>query len=113
MTSAPTATGLWPVKVYFATDSTRIGADDSAQIQRAADYLKANPETAVDITGFADKTGAPSTNESLAMKRAKAVRGALVAAGVAESRTSVAMSSSVTGEGSDAEARRAEIRPKP
>jgi uncharacterized protein YidB (DUF937 family) len=108
----PATTELWPVKIYFATDSTTIGTDDSARIQRAADYLKANPEKAVDITGFADKTGDAATNEELAKERAKAVRDALVTAGVPESQTNLAPPASVTGAASDTEARRVEIRLK-
>ena len=103
---------LWPVKIYFATDSKTIGTDDSARIQRAAEYLRANPGTAVAITGFADKTGGGPTNEELAKERAQAVRSALVAAGVPESRTTLAPPASVTGGADDAEARRVEIRPK-
>ena len=86
--------------------------DDSARIQRAAEYLRANPGTAVAITGFADKTGGGPTNEELAKERAQAVRSALVAAGVPESRTTLAPPGSVTGGADDAEARRVEIRPK-
>jgi hypothetical protein len=112
-TPAPATTELWPIKIYFATGSKTIGADDSARIQRAVDYLQANPGTVVDITGYADTTGAAATNEELAKERAQAVRGALVAAGVAESRTNLAPPVSVSGGGSDdAEARRVEIRPK-
>jgi outer membrane protein OmpA-like peptidoglycan-associated protein len=66
----------------------------------------------VDITGFADRIGAAATNEDLPKERAKAVRGALVAAGVLESRTKLVTPVGVTPPGSDAEARRAEIRPK-
>jgi outer membrane protein OmpA-like peptidoglycan-associated protein len=110
-TTAGTAEA-WPVKIYFPTDSKTIGVDDSARIQRAAEYLKANPGAAVDITGFADKTGGAATNEELAKERAKAVRGALVAAGVRESRTNLVPPVSATPRGSSAEARRAEIRPK-
>ena len=111
-TSALATTEPWPVKIYFATGSKTIRRDDSARIQRAAAYLKANPAAVVDITGFADRTGAAATNEVLANERAKAVRGALVAAGVRESRTNLVPPVSVTPRGSHAEARRVEIRPK-
>ena len=65
----------------------------------------------VDITGFVDKTGAAAANEVLAKERADAV-GALVAAGIPGPQTSLVPRVSVTPPGSDAEARRAEIRPK-
>lgn len=101
-----------PLKIYFETDSRTLEAEDSARIQRAAEYLKSNPGAAVDITGFADKTGSSAANEELAEERAQTVRGALVAAGVPEARTTLAPPSSVTGGGNDREARRVEIRLK-
>jgi uncharacterized protein YidB (DUF937 family)/outer membrane protein OmpA-like peptidoglycan-associated protein len=112
--TAPATAELWPMKIYFATGSNTLGAEDSARIQRAVDYLKANPAAVVDITGYADKSGAAATNEELAKERAKVVRDALVAAGIPESRTNLVPPVSVTaGSGSDdPEARRVEIRPK-
>jgi uncharacterized protein YidB (DUF937 family) len=71
-TTAPVAaTAQWPVKIYFGTDSKTLGAEDSARIQRTAEYLKSNPGAAVDITGFADKTGSVAANEELAKERAQ------------------------------------------
>jgi uncharacterized protein YidB (DUF937 family)/outer membrane protein OmpA-like peptidoglycan-associated protein len=110
--TAAAPTDLWPVKIHFATDSKTIGTDESTRIQQAANYLKANPGATVDITGFADKSGSAATNEELAKERAKAVRGALVAAGVPEARTNLAPPTSVTGGPNDPEARRVEIRLK-
>jgi uncharacterized protein YidB (DUF937 family) len=111
--TAPATTELWPLKIYFATGSKTLGAEDAGRIQRAVDYLQANAAAAVDITGFADQTGSAAANEELAKERAKAVRDALVAAGIAESRTNLAPPVSVTpATADDAEARRVEIRPK-
>jgi hypothetical protein len=114
MASPPTsATGeLWPVKIYFPTGSTTLAADDTARVQRAADYLKANPGAVVDITGFSDKTGGAAANEDLAKQRAQAVRTALVDLGVPETQAKLAPPVNVTGGGNDAEARRVEIRLK-
>ena len=112
MASPPTAgtSELWPVKIYFPTGSTTLAADDSARVQRAADYLKANPGAVVDITGFSDKTGGAAANEDLAKERAQAVRAALVDLGVAETQAKLAPPVNVTGGGNDVEARRVEIR---
>jgi uncharacterized protein YidB (DUF937 family)/outer membrane protein OmpA-like peptidoglycan-associated protein len=112
--TAPATTELWPVKIYFATGSKTLAAEDSARIQRAVEYLKTNPAAAVDITGYADKSGAAATNEELAKERAKVVRDALVAGGIPESRTNLVPPVSVTAGsgGDDPEARRVEIRPK-
>jgi cytochrome c oxidase subunit 2 len=113
-TTAPAATAPWPIKIYFASGSKTLTTEDSARIQQAADYLKANPATAVDITGYADQTGGTAANEELAKERAQAVRGALVAAGIDEGRTNLVPPVSVTaGAPDDPEARRVEIRPKP
>jgi len=59
-----------------------------------------------------DSLGKKRKHEELAKERAQTVRGALVAAGVPEARTTLAPPSSVTGGGNDREARRVEIRLK-
>ncbi|MGA8053220.1 MAG: OmpA family protein, partial [Burkholderiales bacterium] len=62
------------------------------------------------VTGYTDRTGDLASNEELARNRAKAVKDALVAAGVAETRITLAKPVFVEiGAGKDAEARRVEI----
>ncbi len=63
----------------------------------------------IEVTGYADGKGSTARNRTIAQERAQAVRDALVAAGVARERIMLKRPDSVTGSGSDAEARRVEI----
>jgi hypothetical protein len=106
---APMASGF-PYKVYFDTGSAALGADASRAIAAAAESIKKDG-TKVALTGYTDKTGDTAKNEELAKARAKAVRDALMAAGVAEAGIEMRPPLFVeVGAGiSDAEARRVEI----
>ena len=106
--ATPAVVGGLPAKVYFDTGSAAIGGDGASSISRAATEAKA-ANAKVEITGYTDKTGDPAVNEELAKNRAKAVRDALVAAGVAEASVTMKPPAFVTGAGNDAEARRVEI----
>jgi hypothetical protein len=64
-----------PPTGYFVTDSKKLGADRSARIHRAADYLEANPGATADITGLADKTGSAAPNEAWAKEPPTSVTG--------------------------------------
>lgn len=102
------ATGL-PVSVFFETAKFDIGADGKAKINAAAEVIKQGNHMVV-VTGYTDRTGDLASNEELARNRAKAVKDALVAAGVAETRITLAKPVFVEiGVGKDAEARRVEI----
>ena len=107
--AAPVAvTGGLPAKIYFDTGSAALSGEAGSAIARAATEIKSG-SAKVDITGYADKTGDAAANEALAKNRAKAVRDALVAAGVPEAGIVMKPPVFVTGSGSDAEARRVEI----
>jgi membrane fusion protein (multidrug efflux system) len=105
MTQAPTHSD---VSVYFATGSAVL--DDTANgvvRMRAAEVMGIG--TTLTITGYADKTGKTGANVELAKQRAVAVRDALISLGVAQSRIRLETPKSVTGSGSDDEARRVDI----
>lgn len=106
--AAPAVTGGLPAKIYFDTGSAALTGDGNSAIVRAATEAKAG-NTKVDITGYTDKTGDAAANEELAKNRAKAVRDALMAAGVPEASIVMKPPMFVTGSGNDAEARRVEI----
>jgi len=107
--AAPVAvTGGLPAKIYFDTGSAALSGEAGSAIARAATEIKSG-SAKVDITGYADKTGDAAANEELAKNRAKAVRDALVAAGIPEASIVMKPPVFVTGSGSDAEARRVEI----
>ena len=61
------------------------------------------------VSGFTDATGDPARNEELAKARAAAVSAALNAAGVAADKIELKKPESITGSGSNAEARRVEV----
>lgn len=106
--AAAVVTGGLPAKVYFDTGSAALTGDGSSAIARAVTEIKSGSGK-VAITGYTDKTGDAAANEELAKNRAKAVRDALVAAGVPESSIAMNPPMFVTGTGNDAEARRVEI----
>ena len=74
-----------PVKIYFEVGKQELPLDAPQQLAAVVDAARANPDKMIDISGYTDATGDPVKNEELAKERAKAVREALKAAGVAES----------------------------
>lgn len=105
-TASPTALSA---KVYFAAGKKDIPSDARESIASALAFLKGKNNAKVDITGFTDKTGDQVANLELAKERAKAVRAALEAAGIARDRINMKPPSEVTGGGDNKEARRVEI----
>jgi outer membrane protein OmpA-like peptidoglycan-associated protein len=72
---------------HFAFDSATIEADSRSLLEELAAALQLHPEiTRVEIQGHTDDKGDPVYNLDLSQRRADAVRGALVAAGVAPGR---------------------------
>ncbi|MDE5969296.1 MAG: OmpA family protein, partial [Muribaculaceae bacterium] len=60
--------------VRFKINSARISSEEMVNVYNVAEYLKANPETNLDIKGYADKaTGSAAYNMKLSERRAKAV----------------------------------------
>ena len=100
-----------PAKVYFASGKADIGAPGMAVIDRVAALLKADASQTIDLTGYTDKTGDSTANQTLAKNRAMAVQAALLAKGVAADRITgkPPVFVEVGAGGSDAEARRVEI----
>jgi cytochrome c oxidase subunit 2 len=100
-----------PAKIYFEVGKHALPPEADSAIKVVVDYVNANATAKVDITGYTDKTGSLEKNLELAKERAKAVREALKAAGVAAERINMKPPATVTGEGTDREARRVEINP--
>jgi cytochrome c5 len=107
-TGAAPAAGALPAKVYFDQGKAALTAEGKKAIADAAAALKGDKD-GVDITGYTDKTGNLAKNLELAKDRAKAVRDALVAGGVAQDRINMKPPVETTGTGTDREARRVEI----
>ena len=74
---------------HFATDSSLIGAADSARLRTDAESLKAHPDVKLLIVGHCDPRASERYNQQLGLKRAEAVRNFLVAVGVDAGRISV------------------------
>ncbi|GAA4334101.1 hypothetical protein GCM10023165_09750 [Variovorax defluvii] len=96
------------VNFYFAT-----GSDDLAPgaAEALAVVIKGVEEgrKAV-VSGFHDTTGDPAQNEQLAKKRAERVRDVLTGLGVPADRIDLQKPAVTTGSGSDAQARRVEVK---
>jgi outer membrane protein OmpA-like peptidoglycan-associated protein len=74
--------------INFDTDSDRLRADAKPAIEQLVAALKANAQWSVSIEGHTDSTGAAAHNLTLSDQRAKAVKAALVAAGIDAGRLS-------------------------
>jgi outer membrane protein OmpA-like peptidoglycan-associated protein len=71
--------------VYFATDEAEVDPGSAASLAAATRAALATPNDDIGVVGHADATGEEAENEALSLRRANAVRDALVAAGVAPS----------------------------
>jgi outer membrane protein OmpA-like peptidoglycan-associated protein len=74
---------------YFDVNSARIKPDTLATVIHAAQYLVAHPKIQVIISGWADPRGSADYNLRLGIKRANAIRAALIDAGVPPSQLEV------------------------
>ena len=77
-------------EVFFTIRATQITKEEMTKVEDIANFLKANPNAKVVITGHADKgTGNATINKNLSEKRAKIVADTLMKKfGIAESRIS-------------------------
>jgi peptidoglycan-associated lipoprotein len=73
--------------VDFALDRAAIRPEDAPALDANAHWLKANPGVLVLVEGHADERGSDAHNLTLGERRAKAARDALVARGVAPTRS--------------------------
>jgi len=113
--TAPVAAEIAPVgealaKVYFAIGKAELDEADKGVVGKTLEALGANPKAIVLLSGFHDPSGDSAKNAELAKQRAKAVRDALVAGGVAADRIKFRKPESTVGTGSPEEGRRVEIR---
>lgn len=77
---------LKEVKVYFRFSSSRILPSEESKIDEIAEYMKANTDKKLTVTGYASRTGKWEYNLKLSRWRANAVKKALVARGIDASR---------------------------
>jgi outer membrane protein OmpA-like peptidoglycan-associated protein len=69
--------------VFFDTNSTTLSQQGSTTVIEAANVAKSTPNARVAITGYTDTDGAPAYNQQLSIRRADAVKTALVRNGIA------------------------------
>lgn len=73
--------------VFFNISASIIQSSEMVKVQEIVAFMKQNPNSVVEVTGYADKgTGNATVNAKYALKRAETVKNALVAEGIAASR---------------------------
>ncbi len=107
----PVATPTVPssAKLYFETGKATLPDNTNSTLALIVDWLNAHPEGKAILSGYHDARGDRAFNEELAKNRAKAVREALKAAGIAESRVEMRKPEVVEGGSDLQEARRVEV----
>ncbi len=68
--------------LHFEFDSARIAGDDRAALRRVLETIRSGADTTIVLAGHADRAGPGWYNDGLSERRALAVKGALIAAGV-------------------------------
>lgn len=96
-------------QIYFATGKTTVAADQEVSLMAAVSALKDAPTAQAVLSGFHDSTGSLETNQRVAKARAMAVRDALVAQGIEESRIRMEKPSVMLGSTDPQQARRVDI----
>lgn len=69
-------------ETLFGVGAFRLTAKGRASLDEIAEYLRREPYTQVQVTGFADRSGAAGENRRTAERRAQAVRAYLLSRGV-------------------------------
>jgi Amt family ammonium transporter len=95
-------------KILFDTGKADVPAAVAGDLKAVADFLAANQDAKVQLSGYVDSTGSADVNKELAKKRAFAVRDALKAAGAAEDRIVLQKPEDITA-GSGDQARKVEV----
>ncbi len=75
-----------PQDILFDTDSALVRSDLRSDLRALATNLQDYPNTTVDVLGHTDYTGTAAYNQNLSSRRASAVAGVLMDAGVRPSR---------------------------
>jgi cytochrome c oxidase subunit II len=99
-----------PVSVFFATGKSALDDGAKEAIAKAISLLEASPSAKVALSGFVDASGNAAKNAELAKERAKGVRDALQAAGIAADRIEMRKPENIRAASADAAtARRVDI----
>jgi outer membrane protein OmpA-like peptidoglycan-associated protein len=109
---APAPAAIPSANVYFDVNKSDVPADTSTALAEVVAYLQANAGARASISGYHSPEGDLAKNQELAKNRAKAVKAALAAAGVAEDRLDLDKPLVTTGGDVERESRRVEVRIK-
>ena len=72
--------------ILFATDSSAVRPDLQANLRAVAQNINSYPLSMLFVTGHTDSTGSDAYNQTLSLRRADAVAGVLISAGVPAQR---------------------------
>lgn len=100
---------LGDTNIYFAINSARLNESSLATIRAIAEELQEHPEKRIYIIGYSSSTGSAAYNLSLSKDRIKAVRNALVRAGVKNNQIVGSRANGKTRMGKGAKSRRVSI----
>lgn len=96
--------------VYFDVGVAELPAGAEVELGKVKAALDAAPNRKLVLSGFHDATGDAAKNAELAKQRAKSVRDAMKIAGVDGARIGLRKPESTTGDGTEQQARRVELR---
>ncbi len=96
-------------KVLFASGKVEAPAESADALKKVSEFLAANKDAKVQLSGYNDPSGDPVKNAELSKQRAFAVRDALKAAGVAEDRIVLKKPDDTNKAGNPDEARAVEM----
>lgn len=102
------AHGIPLLQVFFDSGVSVVPSEFAEKAQALVAYVGANPSVTVAVSGFNDASGDPAVNAQLSKERAEAVRNALLAQGVDQSRVVLEKPIDPT-EGHQAAARRVNV----
>ena len=107
--AAPAA--AFPATLFFAVGSAALDGEDLQVVNQIAAAMRGDPAVKVSISGFHSAAGDLAQNQELAKNRAFAVRGALIASGIAEDRLVLEKpaQTEANGSGEDPRSRRVDV----
>lgn len=86
MAAALDKDGFIALDIHFATGKAEILPESRPVVDEIVALMKSRPDWRVGVEGHTDDTGTPASNKTLSEARAKAVAGAIAAAGIDSSR---------------------------